>query len=112
MLYIGFSNYSNKFYAKIFCKKYKHCAPILVNQNNAIIYQFVHINKIVKIKITKNDLKILKRHGWIFFKYPTQTQEKHSPLCLTCVQFTKRVCAIKNIKIQTPQALLNYLNKK
>ena len=112
MLYIGFSNYSNKFYAKIFCKKYKHCAPIVVNKNNAIIYQFVHINKTVKIIVKKSDLKTLERHGWIFIKYPTKIQEIPALLCFTCVQYTKRVCGIKNIKIQTPEALLNYLNKK
>jgi len=112
MLYIGFSNYSNKFYAKIFCKKYKHCAPISVNKNDATIYQFVRMNKIVKINIKKTDLKLLKQHGWKFIKYPAQIKEKHTTLCLTCVQFTKRVCGIKNIKIQTPQTLLNYLSKK
>ena len=107
MLYIGFSNYSNKFYAKIFCKKYKHCAPILVNKNNATIYQFVRINKIIK-----SDLKLLERHGWIFVKYHTNIKGNNSPLCLTCVQFTKRACGIKNTKIQTPQKLLDYLNNK
>ena len=113
MMYIGFSNYSNKFYAKIFCKKYKHCAPIQVNKNNATIYQFVRINKIVKINIKKNDLKLLKRHGWIFVKCPANIKEENNtPLCLTCVQFTKRTCGIKNKKIQTPQKLLDYLNKK
>ena len=112
MLYIGFSNYSNKFYAKIFCKQYKHCAPILVNKNNATIYQFVHINKMVKIVIQKSDLKILKQHGWTFIKYPIQISEKRIQFCMTCVQFTKRVCGIKDITIQTPQSLLDYLNKK
>ena len=112
MLYVGFSNYSNKFYAKIFCKQYKHCAPISVNKNTATIYQFVHMNKIVKINIKKTDFKLLKQHGWIFIKYPAQIKEKHSWLCLTCVQFTKRACGIRNIKVQTPQMLLNYLSKK
>jgi len=112
MLYIGFSNYSNKFYAKIFCKRYKHCAPIVVDKNNATIHQFVRANKTVKLVIKKSDLKILKQHGWIFIKHPTKIQETPVPLCLTCVQFTKRVCGIKNIKIQTPEALLNYIKQK
>ncbi len=112
MLYIGFSNYSNKFYAKIFCKKYKHCAPIVVNKNNATIYQFVHMKKTLKIVIKKSDLRLLKQHGWVFIKYSTKLQEKSAIPCLTCVQFTKQACGIKNIKIQTPQALLNHLSKK
>lgn len=112
MLYIGFSNYSNKFYAKIFCKKYKHCAPIAVNKNNATIYQFVRVNKTVKIVIKKTDLKLLGKHGWFFIKYPKKIKETSVPLCFTCVQYTKCVCGIKNVKIQTPQGLLDYLNKK
>jgi len=113
MLYIGFSDYSNKFYAKMFCKKYKHCAPIIVNKNNVEIYQFVHLNKIVKIVIQKSDLKLFKRHGWIFIKYPPVPQ-KEIPMrrCLTCVQFTKAVCEIKDKRIQTPLALFKYLTGK
>lgn len=113
MLYIGFSNYSKKIHAKILCKKFKHCAPIIINGDNVIIYQFVHTNKIAKIVIQKSDLKTLKKHGWIFVKYslnnPNITKGKHY---LTCVQFTKDTCGIKNIKIQTPLALFKYLNQK
>jgi hypothetical protein len=112
MLYIGFSNYSNKPHAKLLCKEYKHCAPIVINGDTAVIYQFVRINKIVKITVQKKDLKMLRRHGWKFIKYPIDT--KCIPYCiyLTCVQFTKSVCGIKNIKIQTPLALFKYLNGK
>ena len=113
MLYIGFPNYSKKIHAKIFCKKFKHCAPIIINGDNVIIYQFVHMNKIAKIIIQKSDLKILKKHGWIFIKLSLNTEniikKKHY---LTCVQFTKDTCGIRNIKIQTPLALFKYLNQK
>ena len=112
MLYIGFSNYSSKSYANILCKKYKHCAPVIINKNEAIIYQFVHINKIVKLIVQKNDIKTLKRHGWTFIKMTSQPRKTPVRNCLTCVQFTKKMCGIKNIKIQTPLALFNYLNKK
>ena len=112
MSYIGFSNYSNKIHAKLFCRKYKHCAPIITNYDSVIIYQFVNINKIVKIPIQKKDLKTLKKHGWKFIKYPIHTEQISENNCLTCVQFTKKACGIKNIKIQTPLALFKYLNKK
>ena len=113
MLYIGFSNYSNKLHAKIFCNTYKHCAPVVVKGDTVIIYQFVHINKIVKIHIQKKDLNILKRHGWKFIKSPSYNKETiPSFYCMTCVQFTKAMCGIKNIKIQTPLALFKYLCKK
>ena len=112
MLYIGFSNYSKKIHARLFCSKYKHCAPIIINDNTVIIYQFVHINKIVKIFIQKKDLKILRRHGWKIVKYSSNPKQFSDLFCFTCVQFTKKVCGIKNISIQTPLALFNYLNKQ
>ncbi|MBR5354530.1 MAG: hypothetical protein IK122_00195 [Alphaproteobacteria bacterium] len=112
MLYIGFSDYSHKILAKVFCNKYKHCAPIIVNKDSIEIYQFVHINKMVKIDIRKKDLQTLEKHGWKLVKVAIdikQTQRKHY---LTCVQFTKAVCGIKNIRIQTPLALFRYLMTK
>ena len=112
MLYIGFSKKSHKIHANLFCKHYKHCAPIKINGNSAVIYQFVRINKIVKIKIHKKDLSILEQYGWNFIKYTTDIEHIANPICLTCVQFTKRICGINNIKIQTPLALFKYLNKK
>ena len=112
MSYIGFSNYSNKFHAKLFCRKYKHCAPIITNNDSVIIYQFVNINKIVKIPIHKKDLKTLKKHGWKLIKYPIDTEHILETHCLTCVQFTKKACGIKDIKIQTPFALFKYLKEK
>ena len=112
MLYIGFSNYSNKIHAKIFCNTYKHCAPVVVKGDTVIIYQFVHINKIVKIHIQKKDLKILKKHGWKFIKYPAAPEHIQNKTFLTCVQFTKAMCGIKNINIQTPLALFKYLTDK
>ena len=108
MLYIGFSVYSHKTHAQIFCHKYKHCAPIVIHGTNITIYQFVRINKIVKINIKKQDLDILKKHGWKFIKYSNQIPKINKTHYLTCVQFTKQACGIKNIKIQTPDALLRY----
>lgn len=112
MLYIGFSNYSNKIHAKIFCHRYKHCAPIVIKDETAVIYQFVHVNKVKKITIKKRDLKILQKHGWVLIKYSTIAQEISKSHYLTCVQFTKCVCGIKKLKIQTPFALFKYLNTK
>ncbi len=112
MLYIGFSNYSHKIHSKIFCHKYKHCAPVIINNNSVIIYQFVCIGKIVKITIKRNDLKTLKKHGWTFVRYSRISKPIIIKRGLTCVQFTKNVCGIKNIMLQTPLALFKYLQTK
>lgn len=109
MLYIGFSLSSHKIISNIFCKTYKHCAPIEILNDNVVIHQFEHVNKIVDIHIQQKHLSILEKHGWIFIRYD---QKKHIPqknLCLTCVQFTKQFCGIKNKKIQTPDKLLKYI---
>ena len=112
MLYIGFSNYSHKLHAKIFCNKYKHCAPVIINNTTVIIYQFVCKGKITQINIQKTDLETLKRHGWIFIRYKKHINPKTNAGGLTCVQFTKKVCGINNIMIQTPFALFKYLQNK
>jgi len=112
MLYIGFSNYSHKIHARLFCREIKHCAPIIVDGDTVIIYQFVRINKIVKIFIKRTDLKKLKKHGWQIIKYSNDDHIQLNRFCLTCVQFTKYACGIKDIRIQTPMGLLKYLNKK
>ena len=114
MIYIGFSVRTHKIYARIFCKKFKHVAPILITNKKCILYQFVRPNKIVLIPIKKRDLNILERHGWKFIqhncKFAPEYAIKTKPT--NCVQFTKRACGIKNITIFTPDALLKYITQK
>lgn len=114
MLYIGFSKKSHKLSAKILCKKYRHCAPVLITKEKCIIYQFVSYKKIVPIYIRPYDINTLKHFGWIFIKYNTKFDHRRvlNSKAFTCVQFTKHVLNIKNIMIQTPDALLKYLSVK
>lgn len=111
MIYIGFSTRSHKILARILCKKYRHCAPILIEKNNYILYQFIKYKKIVPIHLKNKDVNILKRFGWVFIKYKTKIIPEHisKTNAVTCVQFTKRILNIKNFTIQTPDALLKYL---
>ena len=114
ILYIGFSTKTHKLHAKIICRKYKHCAPVIVSNNRVILYQFVRPWYIKAINIKKRDLNILKNHGWKFVKYNIKiahTVNLNGP-AFTCVQFVKHVCGIKNILIQTPDSLLKYLARK
>ena len=111
MIYIGFSTQSHKLFAKILCRKYRHCAPILITRNKCILYQFVSYKKIVPVYIRQQDINILKQFGWVFIKcnanYSTRNVLKSK--AITCVQFTKQILNIKNISIQTPDTLLKYL---
>ena len=113
IIYIGFSTKTHKLHAHISCCKYKHCAPIIVNGKNAVLYQFIHPNKIVAIYMHKKDLSLLKHYGWYFIEYNGDFIKKNinNIRALTCVNFVKKFCKIKNIKIQTPDELLKYLVK-
>lgn len=114
MLYIAFSSRSHKLYAQILCRKYRHCAPVLMTANKCIIYQFIKRGQIAQISIRPSDINILKHYGWKFIKYDA----KFAPTIVlktkpwTCVQFTKQSIGIRKITIQTPDALLRYLNCK
>ena len=56
----------------------------------------------------------LESFGWKFIKYNGKIDHKHAlkSKAITCVQFTKCALNIKNIAIQTPDALLEYLIAK
>ena len=114
MLYIGFSSRSHKLYAQILCRKYRHFAPVLVTDNKCIIYQFIKRGQIAQIPIRPDVINILKHYGWKFIKYDGNfaltIALKMKPW--TCVQFTKQSVGIRKIMIQTPDALLQYLNRK
>ena len=61
MIYIGFSKRSHKLYARVLCKNFKHCAPVDIQGNKCLIYQFVHKNKIViSSKFSASDYDELK----------------------------------------------------
>jgi len=113
MNYIGFSQKTHKLYAKILCKKFRHCAPVIVYKNKCVIYQFVRSGHIKPINIKPRDLGILERHGWVFIKYNKPFNREHiaDNHAITCVQFTKSICKIKARTIQTPDALLKHINK-
>jgi len=113
IFYIGFSPRTHKVIAHIFCKKFRHCAPIISARNRCKIYQFTNPHNITIIPIKKRDIKILQSHGWEFIEHNTKIvpQSALNIRALTCVQFTKRFCGIKKISIQTPYALFKYLRK-
>ena len=111
MIYIGFSKRTHKIYAHILCRKFRHCAPILIKNNRYIMYQFINRNKVSLIYLQKRDLNILKTYGWKFIKYNGKTDPQHAltTKSITCVQFTKKLCGIRKIFIQTPDELYRYL---
>ena len=114
IIYIGFSTKTHKILARIFCRHFKHCAPVVIKTNKCEIYQFTNIKKINIITIKERDIKILEQYGWLFIKYKIKSipQNALNIHAITCVQFTKRFCGIKKASIQTPNKLLKYLIQK
>ncbi len=111
MIIIAFSNKTSKILPKIFCQKFKHCAPIAVNKNGQLImYQFVRQGNIAQIKIRMRDIKILGQYGWKFIYMPCALPRGFNGRgARTCVGLCKRAIGIKNVTIQTPDALHKYL---
>ena len=109
MIIIAFSKKTSKIMPRIFCRKFKHVAPILIKNDGLEIWQFVNRKSIVKILLKWRDLKILGEYGWEFIVQDCVTNDVKTGRMLTCVQLTKKVLGIKNRRIQTPYALYKFL---
>ena len=114
MVYIGFSTKTHKLMGRILCKHFRHCAPIQITKTQIVLYQFVNKNNIVKIPMKLRDINILRHNGWEFIKYSGKFAPGHElkSKSITCVQFTKHVCMINKITIQTPDALFRFLTRQ
>jgi len=112
MIIIAFSHKTSKILPRIFCRRYRHCAPVVQNGDAFTMYQFTRPHQIHVIKLTSRDLQFLSRAGWRFIirtDIAPQTEKipHHAP---TCVIFTKRVLGVRNMRIQRPDGLYKYLN--
>ena len=114
MIIIAFSENTSKVLPRILCRRFRHCAPIICNRNNLIMYQFVCRNKIEQIALRTRDIAILRAHGWHFIYIPTDIQLNPDYLlhAYSCVDLSKRAIGIKSVFIQTPYALYKYLTRK
>lgn len=114
IIYIGFSKRTHKIIARILCRNFKHCAPMVITKNKCEIYQFTSHKKITVIKIQKRDIKILEQYGWKFIKYKINTipQNAIKIQASTCVIFTKKFCGINKHAIQTPDSLFKHITSK
>ena len=107
---IGFTTKTSKKISKIFCKRFKHCAILLDNNDS---YTFIQIatDGIRTIIISDKEIKLLKDSGWVFINVKTKQNKYNFPTMLTCVGFAKRAFGITNPFLWTPDALYKYLLK-
>lgn len=106
MMIIAFSTKTSKILPRIFCGRLKHVAPIVIDDDKIVLYQFVQMGKIVQIPIQARDINILAAHGWQFV-YLTRTspQSIDGKRIYTCVHLAKTMIGIKCARIQTPNRL-------
>ena len=111
MVIIGFAQKSSKFLPNIFCKKFKHCAVIVRNGAEFIIYQFVSRGHIEKIRLRPRDIKMLQQYGWCFVYVPCALPRNFPRKNWTCVNMAKDALKMRTLFIQTPDALYRALSE-
>lgn len=110
MIIIGFTHKTSKVLPRIFCRKFRHVAVINPMGTELVLYQFVQRGKIVKIKMTMRDIKLLGAHGWCFVYLPcTPTHKFDNARPFTCVQMAKIAIGMRNFRVQTPDGLYKRL---
>ena len=114
MIIIAFSENTSKILPRILCRKLHHCAPIICNKTNLIMYQFVSLHHIEKIYLQPRDIKILCAHGWKFIYMSPNKSIYHFDYtsAYSCVDLSKRAIGIHSVFIQTPFALYKHLTRK
>ncbi|MBO4746352.1 MAG: hypothetical protein J5613_04785 [Alphaproteobacteria bacterium] len=105
MVIIAFAPKSSKILPNIFCKKFKHCAVIVKNRNEFLMYQFISRNHIDIIKIKLRDIRILGQHGWRFVYIPCNIPCVFPIKTWTCVNLAKYAIGLRAPFVQTPDAL-------
>ncbi len=107
MIIVGFTNKTSKILPRIFCRRFRHCAPVVIEQHGKMtLHQFVRHNNIAQIPITMRDLRLLRAHGWTFVCIPHTTHHNFSAHCAhTCVEFTCRMIGMHRLHPITPYGL-------
>lgn len=113
MIIVGFTHKTSKIPPRIFCRRFRHCAPIIIDQNGKMImHQFVGRKNIVPIPLTMRDLRLLRAHGWTFVCIPHAAQHYFTAHhARTCVGFTCRTIDMPWPHPITPDGLYRKLKK-
>lgn len=113
---IAFSPNTSQIIPRIFCRKFRHCAPITEPiRGRFVMYQFVRRGHIAQIYLTRRAIKILGAHGWCFISMPVAPPRDLMPrarACRSCVAFCKLAIGIHSARIFTPFGLYRLLAKK
>lgn len=114
MIIIAFSKKTSKILPRIFCRGFRHCAPIVPKTNDSgelIMYQFVRPGNIAQITLHLRDIQILAAHGWQFVYVPIDAPNMTNVNAWSCVALSKYAARIHQPCILTPSALHKFLTK-
>lgn len=113
MIIVGFTNKTSKILPRIFCRRFRHCAPVVIEQHGKmVLHQFVRHNNIVQIPVTMRDLRLLRAHGWKFVCIPHMAHNNfHTHSARTCVGFTCRMIGMPRLHPITPYGLYSKIKK-
>lgn len=110
MIIIAFSTKTSKILPRIFCRHFRHCAPIFRINDKLVMYQFTRIHSISKIELHNRDIAILRAQGWRFIYIPIDTPHDFNVMAAySCVDLSKRAIGIHKRFIQTPFALYKHI---
>ena len=112
MVIIAFSEKTSKILPRILCRHLRHCAPIITNKDDLVMYQFITRHNVEKIHLRTRDISLLRAHGWQFIYVPISAFNINCIDAYSCVDLSKRVLNIHSVFIQTPYSLYKYLTRK
>ncbi|MDR0967284.1 MAG: hypothetical protein LBL75_00400 [Rickettsiales bacterium] len=109
---IGFTHSGRSIPARLFCRRFRHCAIIIKVQISDCKYDYVMFvvggGRVSPVFLRARDLKILVSYGWVFVNVPSagfkvQMLSVRSPR--SCVSFAKRALGIRAPFVITPEGL-------
>ncbi len=113
MIIIAFSKHTSKILPRILCRRFRHCAPIICDKDNLIMYQFINRHHIEQIRLNQRDIAILRAHGWKFVYISPNIKTNYDfTYAYSCVDLSKHAIGIRSVFIQTPDSLYKYLTQK
>lgn len=123
MILVGFSRNTSKLFPKIFCRKFKHCAPVFkVCDDMYIMLQFVRRGYVAQISVNEHGINLLRAQGWEFINLDNDASNSTANIyddnmrpdiimAESCVDLCMTVIGMHAPYIKTPYGLYKKLKR-
>lgn len=107
MIIVGFTYKTSKILPRIFCRRFRHCAPIIIGADGKMkMYQFIQHGNVATLVINMRDVRLLRAHGWVFVCIPNANIHKSNlAKHWTCVAMTCNAIGMRYPHPITPYGL-------